>query len=69
VAHTRLFTPTTSSVELSFESLVGGIAGPALDDVRVTLVRGAVIPEPATVELLGGGLGMLGLVARRRRRA
>lgn len=29
----------------------------------------AVIPEPATVVLLGSGLGLVGLVARRRRRA
>lgn len=37
-------------------------------NVTCTLADVAVVPEPATVALLGGGLGILGLGALRRRR-
>jgi choice-of-anchor C domain-containing protein len=69
ITHTRTFTANEASTLLSFSTNNGTNSGPALDDVSVTLIPGTAVPEPATVALLGGGLGMLGLVAYRRRRA
>lgn len=39
------------------------------DDIAVqTVVRGSVVPEPSTVVLLAGGLGLIGFVGSRRKR-
>jgi choice-of-anchor C domain-containing protein len=68
VTYTRTFTANEANTLLSFRTNNGSNAGAALDDVSVTLIPGTAVPEPATVALLGGGLGLLGFVARRRRR-
>ena len=65
---TRDFTANAGTMRLTFTSTTGQCcAGPALDAVSVTRLRGTAVPEPATVALFGGGLGLLGVVARRRR--
>ncbi len=64
------FTAGFANGVLAFESASGGTAnGPALDNVRLTLVRDAntTVPEPSTYALLASGLAGVGLVARRRR--
>ena len=66
------FTAGFSSGVLAFESASGGTAnGPALDNVRLGVLRAAetTVPEPSTYVLLGSGLAALGMVARRRARA
>ncbi|MCC7055391.1 MAG: PEP-CTERM sorting domain-containing protein [Gemmatimonadaceae bacterium] len=43
--------------------------GPMIDDVNIGIAAGTVVPEPATWTLMLSGLGMLGVAARRRRKA
>ena len=65
------FTAGFASGVLAFESASGGTAnGPALDNVRLNVLRAAetTVPEPSTYALLASGLAALGMVARRRAR-
>ena len=67
---TRTFTANAPTMRLYFTSFTttSCCAGPALDDVSVTLLAApSTVPEPATVALLGAGLGVLGVSVRRRR--
>jgi choice-of-anchor C domain-containing protein len=61
------FIATESSTRISFASTITGNAGMALDNVEVTLAAAAPVPEPETYAMMLAGLGLLGLVARRRR--
>jgi choice-of-anchor C domain-containing protein len=63
----RNFVANEANTLLQFRSTIDGAFGPALDDVSITFVSGAVVPEPATVLLVGGGLAALAAAARRRR--
>lgn len=58
-------TATGSTTRLTFTSNNASAYGPALDDVRLSATT--TTPEPATVGLLGAGLGLVGMVLRRRR--
>ena len=62
-AETFFFIADSTSTTLTFDSLVGGASGPALDNIA-----GADIPEPASAAVLLAGLGALGLGLRRRAR-
>jgi choice-of-anchor C domain-containing protein len=55
--------PSTGSSTITFRSDTATQFGPALDAVSVEAV-----PLPAALPLFGGGLGLLGWMARRRRR-
>lgn len=60
------FVADSSSTLLSFSGFAGnGAYGAALDNVRVT----TPVPEPETYGMLLAGLGLLGLVARRKKQA
>jgi choice-of-anchor C domain-containing protein len=72
ITFTEDFTANAGTMRLLFASThtSGCCTGPALDDVSIVLLRPAapgVVPEPATVALVGGGLLALAGVARRRR--
>jgi hypothetical protein len=57
------FTPTTTNVKLTFDSLVySGPLGMAIDNVNVALV-----PEPHEWAMMLAGLGLVGWAARRAR--
>lgn len=71
VDQTYTFTANAASMRLTFFSETLGfpfIAGPTLDNVRITEATTAAVPLPATGLLLIGALGALG-IGRRRRRA
>ena len=64
-AYTLYFTPSASgSYSLSFQNAGGDNIGMLLDNVSI-----AAVPEPGTLAMLLAGLGMIGLIARRRGRA
>lgn len=64
-AYTLYFTPSASgSYSLSFQNAGGDNIGMLLDNVSI-----AAVPEPGTLAMLLSGLGMIGLIARRRGRA
>ena len=66
--YTADFVANAATMRLTFASTTPQCCwGPALDDVRLTLIAPTAVPEPATVALLGAGLGVLGVAARRRR--
>jgi choice-of-anchor C domain-containing protein len=56
------FVATEASTALSFTSTTDGNAGIALDNITITPV-----PEPETYAMMLAGLGLLGVVARRRK--
>ena len=55
------FVAVSSATTLSFASNTSGAFGPAIDNVSVTAV-----PEPETFAMLLAGLGLMGVIARRR---
>jgi choice-of-anchor C domain-containing protein len=66
---TFTFTADSAIAQLTFVSTTGnGFFGPALDNVSVEQVQTGVVPVPAALPLMAGGLGLLGWVARRRMR-
>ena len=64
VQHQYNFTASAASTTLEFRSTVSGPFGPALDNVSVAPAN-AVVPEPATLVLLGAGLVLISFVSRR----
>jgi len=64
VTESILFTNSDATTTLSFTSQdAGGPYGAALADISVTAV-----PEPESMALLLAGLGMVGVMASRRKR-
>ena len=66
-----LFTPNsvsvTYSVELGLNDFFQITTNPDTFQVLLSPAAGSSAPEPGTLALLGAGLGMVGLVARRKR--
>lgn len=58
------FVAGSVSQNIQFRSLVGGIYGPVIDGVNIS-----VVPEASTWAMLIAGFGLVGLAARRRNRA
>ena len=56
------FVAVSSATVLSFASNTRGAYGPAIDNVSVTAV-----PEPESFAMLLAGLGLMGMIARRRK--
>ncbi|RFP18475.1 MULTISPECIES: choice-of-anchor C family PEP-CTERM protein [unclassified Duganella] len=64
--YTFNFTATSGSQALVFSSVGGdGWSGAVLDNVSVT----AAVPEPETYAMMLAGLGLVGVIARRRKAA
>lgn len=63
------FTFTTTATTSSSDLVIGGrsVASNAVDDVSVTAVASTVVPEPATVVLMGSGLFAVFAAGYRRR--
>lgn len=59
---TVLFTPTSNLASIRFTHFTGDNQGILLDNVSVTAV-----PEPSEWAMMAAGLGIVGLIARRRR--
>lgn len=65
--NTFSFTADANTTTLSFQAINGECCyGAALDNVSVTLVT-APIPEPETYAMMLAGLGLLGVMTRRRK--
>ena len=62
--YSKTFVAVSTATTLSFASNTSGAYGPVLDNVAVTAV-----PEPETFAMLLAGLGMMGMIARRRKAA
>ena len=60
-------TSTTTRVMFTATGTADGL-GSSLDNVSVTLLSAAPVPEPASFALLAAGLGAIGFVGRRRGR-
>jgi hypothetical protein len=66
-----LFTPTAAFERLLFTTRVGGdvsYLGTRGQGYRIDLIEGTAVPEPESWAMLIAGFGLVGLVARRRRR-
>jgi hypothetical protein len=57
-----LFSATSTSMNLVFQSSIGGPRGAILDNIQV-----AAVPEPHEWAMMVAGLGLVGWAARRRR--
>lgn len=66
---TSLFTATGTSAYIDFEALGNDRSRVAIDNVRTTITPISPVPEPQTWALMLAGLGAIGSLARRRRRA
>lgn len=64
IQHSVTFVAVSSATTLSFASNTSGAYGPVIDNVSVTAV-----PEPESFAMLLAGLGMMGMIARRRKAA
>lgn len=62
--YSTTFVAVSSATNLSFASNSSGAYGPVIDNVSVTAV-----PEPESFAMLLAGLGMMGVIARRRKAA
>jgi choice-of-anchor C domain-containing protein len=62
--YSTTFVAVSNATTLSFASNTSGAYGPALDNVSVSAV-----PEPESFAMLLAGLGMMGVIARRRKAA
>ena len=62
--YSTTFVASSNTTTLSFASNTRGAYGPAIDNVSVSAV-----PEPESFAMLLAGLGMLGVIARRRKAA
>ena len=60
--YSETFVAVSTATTLSFASNTSGAYGPVLDNVSVTAV-----PEPETFAMLLAGLGLMGVIARRRK--
>lgn len=63
--YSTTFTAVGAATTLSFASNSRGAYGPALDNISVTAVT--AVPEPESFAMLLAGLGMMGMIARRRK--
>ena len=68
VLFSQVFTATSTTTRVMFTAtgMADGL-GSSLDNVSVTQLAAAHVPEPASFALLAAGLGAVGFVARRRR--
>ncbi len=62
--YSTTFVAVSSATTLSFASNSSGAYGPVIDNVSVTAV-----PEPESLAMLLAGLGLMGMIARRRKAA
>jgi hypothetical protein len=66
---TSLFTATATSAYIDFAALGNDRSRVAIDNVRTTITPISPVPEPQTWALMLAGLGAIGSLARRRRKA